>query len=305
MSIFDKVLFSGLNWNMNVLTTDKPEEVFDPGFNVNSNNMLFFPRNYSSGGKVCHTISDPFLYAKGDTLYMLFEKQAGGDHGQISMVETTDLIHWKETAILKEPFHLSFPFIFEHQGKTYLLPETYYSSEIMLYEFERFPDKLKKVKTLLTGKFADSVLYLQDGLWFLFTMSEAHEQHLYTSSDLFGAWTLHPQSPICSDQRYSRNAGAIVQLNGRLFRVAQDGSHYYGEKLHLMEIIQLTESAYSERLEQENLFPGRYSWNSLGTHHLSLIEYKNKQVVALDGLINKRLTPRLAAWLKKVCFHFR
>ncbi|MFI5148959.1 MAG: hypothetical protein ACHQRM_04450 [Bacteroidia bacterium] len=300
MSLLNRIVFSGLNWNLNVVIAEKGCDILAPDFLSAPEQKLFLPKDYSCADNHCHTMSDPFLYVENGTLYMLFEKQCEGEAGQINMLQTDDLINWKETTVLKESFHLSFPFIFRHQGKTYLLPETYYSDEVMLYEFERFPDKIKKVKTLLKGRFADSIIYFIDNVAYLFTMTESHEQQIYTSRDLHGEWTLHPQSPATTDLRYSRNAGALYECGEKLYRIVQDGSNYYGEKLHVMEITELNETTYSEQLVHENFISKRYPWNSLGTHHYCHLEFKNKEIVALDGLVNRRLGHRASLFLNRI-----
>lgn len=50
-------------------------------------------------------------------------------------VFTDDVQVWSdEVDVPKESFHLSFPYVFEDNGKVYMLPEARYSGTIRLYE---------------------------------------------------------------------------------------------------------------------------------------------------------------------------
>ena len=83
-------------------------------------------------------LADPFLFVKDDTLYLFYEhlnKWFG--KGRICMRYTRDMITWSEEMdVLVEPFHLSFPYVFEDSGKIFMLPETGANHSISLYEAE-------------------------------------------------------------------------------------------------------------------------------------------------------------------------
>ena len=51
------------------------------------------------------------------------------------MTSTIDLKHWtKPLVVLKEKFHLSFPWVFTDAGKVYMVPETGTDGSIRVYE---------------------------------------------------------------------------------------------------------------------------------------------------------------------------
>ena len=78
--------------------------------------------------------ADPFLFVKDNELYLFYELQHWDDPGCIAMIKTKDLKVWsKPQMVLKEPFHLSFPFVFEDQGVIYMIPESQEDDSIRLY----------------------------------------------------------------------------------------------------------------------------------------------------------------------------
>ena len=86
------------------------------------------------GIKPVITQADPFLFVRGDELYLFFEHQRAGESGRIAMMKTRDLQTWTEpVSVLQEPFHLSFPHVFEDGGKVYMIPETQAADSVRLY----------------------------------------------------------------------------------------------------------------------------------------------------------------------------
>ena len=78
----------------------------------------------------------------------------------------------------------------------------------------------------------------------------------------------HPQNPVVIGSGIARNAGAIVQHDGRLFRASQNNSHgIYGYGLNIMEIEELTPDTYRERLVRS--FTPADRPGSRGLHHVS------------------------------------
>eukprot|EP00124_Ichthyophonus_hoferi_P003791 Ihof_evm6s354 gene=Ihof_evmTU6s354 len=72
---------------------------------------------------------------------------------------------WRyEKTVIKESFHLSYPFIFEHQNETWMIPETGDNRDVRLYKSHDFPYDWQLEKVLLSGKaFRDCSPILHDG----------------------------------------------------------------------------------------------------------------------------------------------
>ena len=178
--------------------------------------------------------------------------------------------------VLERDYHLSYPFVFEHAGELYMVPESEANRTVDLYRCVRFPEQWEFVTTLMSDITAtDSTLVCRDGRWWLFAnvvdtagASFSEELSLFYSDSLFGGeWKPHPRNPIVSDARRARPAGAIIERDGRLYRPAQDCSVRYGYGIRLHEIETLSTDDYSER-EVETIFP---TWDAriVATHTLS------------------------------------
>ena len=80
-------------------------------------------------------VADPFLFVHNDTLFLFYEQKKLRHNGTIMMMQTDDLEHWSEPVeVLREPFHLSYPWVFEKDGHVYMMPETCGDNSVGLYE---------------------------------------------------------------------------------------------------------------------------------------------------------------------------
>ena len=65
--------------------------------------------------------------------------------------------------VLEEPWHLSYPFLIEHDGDLWMIPESSQRRDVALYKCVRFPDKWERHSTLLSGfELADATITLID-----------------------------------------------------------------------------------------------------------------------------------------------
>jgi len=156
-----------------------------------------------------------------------------------------------DTSLLGRPRHLSFPFTFEENGKLYLLPEMASYGSQSLCELN---DKFVVVKThrlvgLEDERLIDPVLFRKDECWYLFAGRKGTENDhlfLWTSSTLFERFTPHPMNPIVISPRRARNAGALIEIGGGLFRMGQNNCHDYGDGITISRVIRLDPDAFEE-----------------------------------------------------------
>lgn len=243
--------------------------------------------------------ADSFLFVKGGELYLFYELQNWDDPGCIAMMKTRDLKTWTEPQIvLQESFHLSFPYVFEDNGSIYMIPESQENDSIRLYRANDDLTSFTLVRTLLQQKkkngihfnYNDSHIYIKGGYYYLFTSYQKdwmYYQELYMTDDLLkGEFLKHPCSPICVDNEYGRNAGSLIDFDGKLLRVTQDCHLDYGDNISLIEVLTLDEKAYEERLYCRNVFPK----NSIfvdGGHQLNIARFHGLYVYATDYKVNK------------------
>lgn len=214
--------------------------------------------------------ADTFIVKENDKYFIFFEEfDIKGRHGYLCVGELDKIKKTLDNVqiCLKKDYHLSFPNVFKYLDKYYMIPETHANNSIDLYEFEQFPYKLKKIKTLVCNiNAADSVLVQKDNLWFLFTniytnVNCLHSENLsiFTSDHLLNKdfKQLH-KNPVVADKTYSRMGGQFYSENNKLYRVSQDCKVRYGYKVNIMEVDSLTVNTYNEHLHKEIYPPKGY-----------------------------------------------
>jgi hypothetical protein len=201
--------------------------------------------------------ADPFIVEKDGRHYLFFEElPVKSKKAHISYLEL-DQITEKPMAVkvLEEDHHLSYPFVFEHDGQYYMLPEAATSKQLWLYRCEEFPVKWKKYSLLLKDVAVyDPTILFHEGYWYLFGTQKPLEGssadqylYLYLSKDLFSDdWQPHPQNPLTRDVRGARPAGRIFEYEGKLIRPSQIGAPKYGYGIRFHKIEKLTPTDYKE-----------------------------------------------------------
>lgn len=242
-------------------------------------------------------VADPFLFVHNNCLYLFYEKKTFFQHGVLVMEKTDDLVNWSSPkVVLSEPFHLSFPFVFDDNGKVYMIPETSAAGEVRLYEasddnLNNFVFKKKLlVDENIKGKkisYSDSIVYIKDGTYFLWTSfcdnQGVNIEELYYSDSLFGSYKKHSKSPISVSKKYGRNAGSIIRYGGHTYRPAQDCVDRYGDNVHVLRIINLSRYEYSETPFREDIIIRKIPYYMEGGHHINFVEFNGKRIIATDA----------------------
>ncbi|HEY9151902.1 MAG TPA: hypothetical protein VIN60_03380, partial [Anaerolineales bacterium] len=202
---------------------------------------------------------DPFIVARENQYYVFIEeKMYATGRGRIAclMLDDNGALQ-SHQVILERPYHLSYPFIFEVRGETYMLPETAQHRTLEVYRCVRFPDQWELANTLMTDVYAvDATLFERQNKWWLFANikreggSSLDSLHLYFSDDpLSNRWTPHPKNPIIQEIRSARPAGRIFMQNEKLIRPSQDNSRRYGYAIKFNHIVKWSETEYEEITE--------------------------------------------------------
>ncbi len=237
--------------------------------------------------------ADPHVIYKNDKYYIFIEEYfyATGK-GHISLITMEqDGCYNEPEVILETSYHLSYPFVFEHDGEYYMIPDTRENKTIELYKCTEFPNKWSFQMNLMENVEAvDTTLYYKDGRWWMFTnlseckgVSDWDELFLFRSPDFKTTeWIPHPMNPIVSDCKSARPAGKLFTMGGRLYRPSQNCSHRYGYGFNLCEVITLDETSYSENIVSK-VYP---NWDKdiLGTHSFS----REKSLHVIDAMIKRR-----------------
>jgi hypothetical protein len=225
-------------------------------------------------------LADPFLVKHKSQTYCFAEEY---DYGRkMGHIICIDLKKNTRNIVLKENFHLSFPFIFTYKNKFFMCPETSQISEIRLYECVKFPLKWKFYKTIKKKiNSADNIIFKKNNLWWLFTnidqsnsQDHTHDLSIFYSNSgpLTHKWKSHSLNPIKINSSESRNAGIIIEKN-KITRISQtQGFDNYGESINFHKIKTLSINKYNEEIISNKQFIKiKKNLNNAEIHHFSKV----------------------------------
>ena len=240
--------------------------------------------------------ADPFIVYEGGIYYIFVEEvifpSRRGHISYISLDANGQLSPSK--IVIQQPYHMSYPFIFQYNGEYYMIPETSANRTIELYKCIGFPDKWELTTILMRDIVAfDATVLFRDGQWWLFAnISENEgtpsndELFLYYTDDLFsGNWTPHQKNPIISDVNSARPAGKFFYHEGKLFRSSQNSSKRYGYGLKINQIVTLSETEYKE--ECVSSIEPYWDKKIIAVHTFNAAN----EVTVIDGLMKRARRP--------------
>ncbi|TMW97242.1 hypothetical protein EJD97_005919 [Solanum chilense] len=253
----------------------------------------------SVAGISSNFVADPFLYVKGDVLYLFFEtKNSITMQGDIGVARSTDKgASWEQLGIaLDEDWHLSYPYVFEYNDNIYMLPEGRAKGQLRLYRAVNFPMKWTLEKIIMKKPLVDSFIIPHDGKYWLFGSDHSGIGALYNaqleiwySRSPLGPWRPHKRNPIYNTDKSmgARNGGRPFLFDGHLYRVGQDDGETYGRRVRLIKIEVLTTDKFEEVEVPTSLkesIKGRNAWNGARSHHLDVQQLSSGEWVGvMDG----------------------
>lgn len=182
-------------------------------------------------------LADPFGMWRDGRLYVFVETY---DYrvrvGAIEvLVYDSGLRLLERRPALSEPWHLSYPFVFESQGETWMLPEAHRSRGLTLYRATEFPHRWEPAHRIVLDQVPiDATPLFHRGLWWLFYTPSLREidkvaaLHLAWAEQLGGPWQALPGNPVRFDAAAARPGGTPLVLDGRVMLPVQDCSRTYG-----------------------------------------------------------------------------
>jgi len=236
--------------------------------------------------------ADPFVVEREGIHYIFFEEMVYSKskaHISFFTIDQNGQVR-SPSIVLDQPYHLSYPFVFEYEGVFYMVPETASNRTVELYRATKFPDQWEFVMNLINDVvLMDVTLHFDKGKWWLFANSHNHpfvstndQLFLYYSDELFSLnWVSHPQNPIATHAENCRPAGRIFKENNKLYRPAQNNaSQQYGYGLKINEIEVLDENSYKEK-EVFSITPDIFGMKAC--HQLDF----SSSIVVIDGIVKK------------------
>lgn len=240
--------------------------------------------------------ADPFIISDGEEDYLFFEmfdRFKGKGVIGYRVIDKNGKIGKMKKAY-ESAHHISFPFIFKHEGNYYMMPESSYDRNLTLLRAKHFPDQWEVVKTWFSGeKVCDSVMFEKDRDVFLLTQPI---EYPYTHSKLNLYQVINntliqcDRNPVVDDNSCARMAGAIIEDCGKLIRPGQD-CKTYGDAVCFSEMIVVNGKQYCEKerkritvnmiriCNQKEKAKGIHTYNH--SNRFEVIDLKRKNAVAL------------------------
>lgn len=237
------------------------------------------------------TWADPFPIERDGRWFVFFEDlpfDKGRAH--ISVIEVGRDGRWSQPrAVLERDYHLSYPFLFELEGRLYMIPETAQNRTVEAYRCVEFPGRWELERVLVDGvRLADATLHRGADRWWMFANGAPgasrvfdDELHIFHAEHPLGEWRAHARNPVKSDARCARPAGRLYWRGGALYRPAQVCAPSYGAGIAIHRVLRLSPMEYAERVV-ERIFPA--ADGLLGLHTVN----RAGELTVVDVLARRR-----------------
>lgn len=182
--------------------------------------------------------ADPFLFKYNGQMYLFAElwDYRKGKAGLGYTIISQKKPNWK--MVIKESYHLSYPNIMKINDQIYICPESCNDLSVYFYKAISFPDKWEKMEPFIKNKdYSDTTFLNIDGFLYGFAC-RWHEQPY--KMDLFrmknGIVEYSSLNPIIEGGMFARSGGNFIKKDGKIIKVSQDCSDYYGKSLVFSEL---------------------------------------------------------------------
>jgi hypothetical protein len=274
-------------WSIGIYTGSSPFRISEPR---GLRNPVLTPRDVTDFH--VNIVAHPFMIIEGSKYYLFFtaKNDQAGEVSGIGLAESANGTEWHYSRmVLKEPFVLSYPYVFRHEGEYYMIPEAYKERSLRLYRANPFPYRWTYEKDLLTGDTYISASVVEyAAMWWMFVGRIGNETlRLFYATHLKGQWTEHPLSPIVAkDPNIARPGGRALVIDGKLYRIGQDCEPTYGNQAQAFQVLEISATAYRENGTGIPLVrAGSRGWNARAMHHVDLHRLSNdKWIAAVDAL---------------------
>jgi len=229
--------------------------------------------------------ADPFIFKTDDgRINILFESVSTLSlDGKISlMVCNEDLVPIFQKVILETKDHLSYPFVYKENGRIYVFPENAFSGSLNCYEFDPAQRSFIHKKEIIKAPLLDSTILKYNNKYWLFAtmLGDGYNSdlHIFYSDSLLGTYTPHAGNPVKQMLDGARPAGNFIEVDGEVYRPAQNCSNYYGESMTINKITKLTTTEFSEE-EYMVIEPNKNDEFNYGIHTINVVD----DIIIVDG----------------------
>jgi hypothetical protein len=229
--------------------------------------------------------ADPFIFKTDDGLInILFERVSTYNlDGKISLMVSDGLPgSIMEKTVLDSKEHLSYPLVYKENGKIYVFPESALSGSLCCYEFDTAQRILINKKEIINLPLLDATILKHAGKYWLFATrigKEAYSDlHIFYADNLLGPYTPHAGNPVKKNLHGSRPAGNFIEVDGTIYRPAQNCSNYYGESIAINKLKTLTTTEFEEE-EYMIIEPNKNDEFNYGIHTINAVD----DIIIVDG----------------------
>lgn len=199
--------------------------------------------------------ADPILWEREGRAYLFVEEYPYATRRGIISVTELDGEGRPLGAprpIIARRGHLSYPFLFAHDGETFMMPENAAEGHVPLYRATRFPDEWEELAPMITEPLHDATLVEHQGAWWLIGNATPDGGSswdclsLYRAASPLGPFAPHAANPVLVDARNTRSAGPVLRQGGRLVRPVQSCLGGYGRFIRFCTIDRLDADAFAQ-----------------------------------------------------------
>jgi len=223
-------------------------------------------------------LADPFGLWRNGRLHLFAEAyDYRTRHGVIDLIELgADLTPVGRRTVLREPWHLSYPQVFEAEGEVWMTPEAHRSGALTLYRAAPFPYVWEPaVRLELDTPPIDATVFSHAGLWWIAYSPSGPQSfkqgrlHLAWAERLAGPWRTHPDNPVRVDRASSRPGGTPFVSKGVLQLPVQDCTRTYGGGVRLLQVRELKPDRFEAEAQGLLAPPPQAGAYRAGLHTLS------------------------------------
>lgn len=231
------------------------------------------------------SFADPFMFKASDgQVHVLYESVSTvGLDGKITLMTIDQQAKPAfEKTLLETEAHLSYPFVFQENGKTYVFPENAFSGSLFCYEFDEATKTLVNKKEIINQPVVDGTIVKSAGKYWLFCTMVGEQRnshlHIFYADQLTGPYTAHSANAVKVDLNSARPAGRIIEVDGVLYRPSQNCTSYYGESITINKITTLTTTQFKEE-EYFHILAKKTDLFNYGIHTIN----HTGNIVVVDG----------------------
>jgi hypothetical protein len=202
---------------------------------------------------IMQSFADPFVFISQNGETNIFAEQftTGELDGKITLIAHNNTQGFSSPkTILQTESHFSYPHIYEENDKTFVLIENAFNNTLASYEYNPKSKELHTKKQICDLPLIDAtILKKNDKYWLFGTLlgeGKFSQLHIYHADNFYGPYTAHTANPVKNNLNGSRPAGAFIEVDGEIYRPAQNCSMYYGESITINKVISLSETEFEE-----------------------------------------------------------